>query len=609
MIPILFDKSETAFQTNGIGRLSDCIECEVTEERNGIYELRFVYPVTGRHYEDITEGRIVYCLHDDTGDLQPFDIYRRGVTIDGTVTFYAHHISYRLGNIILNPFTASSCAEAFGRMVSNSINTNPFTFWTDKDVTGTFSVTAPVSVKAILGGMEGSILDVYGKADYEWDKWTVKLYQNRGQNNHVQIRYGKNLTQFIADTDTSGIYNAVVPYWSDGEGSNTVMLPERIITYDGIPTGSEVIPAPMDLSDVWETAPTEEQLRTTAQTRLNNSDAWHPNLNIDIDFIQLWQMPEYEQFTSLQRCALCDTVTIICPELGVDEIEEKVIAVTYDVLNEKYTRMSLGNPRVTFGEQTIAEITSEIAGEYPTMSAVQNALTAATNRISGVNGGYVRYMYDADGNPTELLIMDAPDINNAVNIVRMNVAGIAFSNSGYAPERFTTAWTIDGSFVADFITAGTLNANLLTAGTIMDSSGRSWWNLTNGSLHLALAPSDIGAVSTSEYENGIANMEDYADNAVESLQNNIQLYFHADSDGVRIGKTVGDQETPYSILLTNEKMSFQQYGFEVAYIQYNILHINNVEILDRMTLGDATYGGYFDWIVTDAGIGVKWRGV
>lgn len=609
MIPILFDGSETQFNTNGIGRLSDCFSCSVKEERNGIYEAVFRYPVTGRHYEEITEDKIIYCTHDDTGDLQPFDIYRRGVTINGITTFYAHHISYRLGRIILNPFTAGSCAEAFGRMVSNSINTNPFTFWTDKDVTGTFAVTAPVSVKAILGGMKGSILDVYGKADYEWDKWTVKLHQNRGHNNHVRIRYGKNLTQFTHDTDISETYNAVVPFWSNADGDNLVMLPERVLTYEGMATGTEVKPVPMDLSDVWETAPTEEQLRTRAQARLNASDAWKPNLNIDIDFEQLWQMPGYEEYTSLQRCALCDTVTIIAPELGVDAVEEKIISVTYDVLNEKYTEMSLGDPRVTFGEQTIAEVTSEIAAEYPTTSAVQKALTDATNRISGVNGGYVRYIYDADGNPTELLIMDTPDINTAVNVLRMNNAGIAFSTSGYDPENFDTAWTIDGSFVADFITTGTLNANLLTAGTIMDSSGQSWWNLTDGTLHLAITASDVGAVSQAEYENGIADMENYADNAVETLQNNIQLYFNVDGDGVRIGKKVGDQETPYSILLTNEKMSFQQYGFEVAYIQYNVLHINNVEILDRMTLGDATYGGYFDWIVTDAGIGVKWRSV
>ena len=75
MIPILYDRYETAFASGGLGRLSDCISCIVTEERNGIYECEFVYPITGTHYDMIEHGSIVYVPHDDTGDTQPFVIY------------------------------------------------------------------------------------------------------------------------------------------------------------------------------------------------------------------------------------------------------------------------------------------------------------------------------------------------------------------------------------------------------------------------------------------------------------------------------------------------------------------------------------------------------
>ena len=134
MIPILFDHSETAFTSNGICRLVDCIRCEVTEERNGVYECEFEYPVTGRHYDEITIDRIIYVTHDDSKQPEPFDIYKRSAPINGIVTFNAHHISYRLGNILLDPFTATSCVTALAQFNNYSMTENPFTFHTDKDV-------------------------------------------------------------------------------------------------------------------------------------------------------------------------------------------------------------------------------------------------------------------------------------------------------------------------------------------------------------------------------------------------------------------------------------------------------------------------------------------
>ena len=125
MIPILYEANETSFLSHGIGRLVDCLRLEVTEERDGIFELEFDYPVNGQHYDDITEGRIIASVHDDNKDVQPFDIYGRSAPIDGVVTFYAHHVSYRLQYAILQPFTASSVSEAFSMMASKCVTPCP----------------------------------------------------------------------------------------------------------------------------------------------------------------------------------------------------------------------------------------------------------------------------------------------------------------------------------------------------------------------------------------------------------------------------------------------------------------------------------------------------
>ena len=178
MVPILFAATETAFTSNGLGRLAAAPKCEVTEERNGVYELVMEYPVNGKMYDQIECGKYIYATHDEGKVPQAFQIYNMSTPLDGVVTINAWHISYALNTIIVAPFTAGSCTAAIAGVKTNSMNTNPFTFWTDKSVTADFETTLPMSARAILGGTQGSILDVYGKGEYEFDMYTVKLHLN-----------------------------------------------------------------------------------------------------------------------------------------------------------------------------------------------------------------------------------------------------------------------------------------------------------------------------------------------------------------------------------------------------------------------------------------------
>jgi hypothetical protein len=81
-------------------------------------------------------------------------------------------------------------------------------------------------------------------------------------------------------------------------------------------------------------------------------------------------------------------------------------------------------------------------------------------------GGYIKIVYNAAGQPQELLFMDTDDIQTAVNVIRINKNGIGFSNDGYDPTKFVSAWTIDGKFSADFIATGHLLANYIQGGTL-----------------------------------------------------------------------------------------------------------------------------------------------
>lgn len=485
MIPILFDENSTEFKSNGIGRLSDCIKCEVTEERNGIFEVEFTYPITGKFYSEIKELRIILVDHDERKDAQPFEIYRRSAPINGIVTFNARHITYKLSNVIVSPFTASSITDAFESFRTQSMTENNFTFWTDKTSPGSFSIGVPTSIRAALGGTQGSILDAFGGGEYEFDNYVVKLHQHRGRDNGVTIRYGKNLADIENEVDVGSVYSAVVPYWSDGEATvvyGGVVAGDSGIVYTadwtdetGAPIQDENgehitfnysrrIVVPMDLSSEFEDAPTVAQLEAKAQTILNNNQPWVPRVSIDVDFVQLWQTEEYKNVAPLERVQLCDTVTVYYEALGVNATA-KVIKVVWNALTERYDKMELGDAKTSFVETIMAE-TEQIMSEYPSYSAMDLAIANATELITGGMGGHIVFLYDADGKPTDMLVMDTEDVATAVHVLRINVNGIGFSSNGVSGP-FTSAWTLDGAFVADFITTGTMSAARIHGGTLV----------------------------------------------------------------------------------------------------------------------------------------------
>lgn len=484
MIPILFSKTETQFLSNGVGRLADCISCEVTEERNGLYECEFTYPITGKWYKYIIEnGGIIYATHDDTKQPQPFDIYKWSAPINGIVTFNARHISYRLLGITVEPFTAASCFAALQGIGTNSMQTNPFTFWTDKIVASSFALPAPASARSILAGNAGSILDVYGKGEYEFDKFTVKLHTNRGSNSGVSIRYGKNLSDMTAVMDAGQVFNAVSPFWKGDDGT-LVMLPEKYIVATG--TAGDVC-VPLDLSTDFEEEPTQADLRTRAERYLTENEPWVPDNNITVDFVQLWQTDEYKDYAPLERASLCDTVYISYPALGVSNATAKIIKTVYNTLQDKYSQMELGKPQTTLQEAILSPMEKDISDvEAIAMQKVSDAeLADALSTLTGADGGHIVIGRDAYGKPQAIYIMDTEDTQTAVNVWRFNLNGLGHSHTGFNGPYDDVALSADGKINASMILAGYLTANIIKGGTLTlgglnDENGVIYVNDSNG---------------------------------------------------------------------------------------------------------------------------------
>ena len=464
MIPILYDAGETAFATNGLGGLSDAITCKVTEERNGAYELEMQYPVDGRHFSDITHSRIIWAVPADGKPGQPFRIYKITKPLNGKCTIYAEHISYQLNHIPVMPFTATSCADALNQMVQHAAQDCPFEVWTDKEVDGPFTLLRPEQFRAILNGQQNSITDVYGKGEYEFDRWTVKLHLNRGTNTGVVIRYGKNLTDLKQEENIEGTITGVCPFWASNETGEIVTLPENAIwsaNADNYPYRRTRV---VDFTSDFKEMPTEDQLRTRAEKYIEDNNIGIPDVNIPIKFVPLWQTENYRDLAVLERVNLCDTISVYYDKLGVTATA-KVVKTVYNVLKERYDSIEVGNAKTTLAS-TISQMGETITNQTQNaVSSLRSWVSYQSQLITGGLGGYITFVYNQDGTPAELLVMDQPSIGSAVNLIRMNNGGIAFSNNGYNGP-FVSAWTIDGSFSADFVRTGTMVANRIRGGTL-----------------------------------------------------------------------------------------------------------------------------------------------
>ena len=484
MKPILFPSTATEFTTQGLGALSDAISCIVTEERNGLYELEMQYPQSGIHFSEIQNRCIIYAIPSPYREAQPFRVYRITRPINGIATIYAQHISYDLAGIPVNPFTAGSASEALSGMASHAAVESPFSFWTDKSTTANFSVLVPSASRSVLGGVEGSILDVYG-GEYLFDKFLVRLYNQRGNDNGVVIRYGKNLTDVEQDANISSVATGVLPYWVGAEGE---LVQGNIVNVDG--TFDFVRIMTIDFSSDFENQPTASELETRAMQYIKSNKIGVPSVSISVSFVQLEQTEEYKDLALLEKCDLCDTVTVQFEALGINAKAEIVRIIT-DVLLERYESVEVGDIRANIA-YTIADQQQKIE-KAPTTSAMQKAINNATNWLTSADG-YVIAVKDDNGTWKEILFLDTPSAETAKNVLRINTNGIGFSTNGVnGPYR--NAWTIDGSLVADFITTGTLNAALAKIINI-DAT-----NINTGTLNADLIKA--GAIQS---VNGVTNI-------------------------------------------------------------------------------------------------------
>ena len=469
----VFEATETNFNHNE--NLIRPYSAVVEERANGMYELTIEAPL---EYNNILkEWNIVQV--PTSNDLQLFRIHTVVKTLDMLI-IYASHIFYDLNNNFLDNIrpTNMNTSQVLNHILANTKDTHPFVGFSDVNRVFNANYVRKSPVEAIMSG-DNAILNRWGGFLIR-DNFNIKIV-NSGRDNGYKIEYGKNILGVDVEIDLNDVVTRVMPTWVND--TNVVQyLPERyidspIISNYPFPITKELR---LTLTESLSELPLSElhdYVKSYVEEQWQNG-LDKPKINIKVDFLELSNFEEYKEYSFLETLQQYEKVQIKIPKLDL-ELESVVIFNEYDCLEEKFTKLELGNFKTDLAtsQKNFFELQETINSEDFLTGAINNA----TNLITGNNGGYVVLKTDANNKPYEILIMDTDNIQTALKVWRWNKNGLGFSNNGYSGP-YNTAITNDGKIVADFILAGIFNGNLIRTGAI--EGGTVSWNLDTGALNV-----------------------------------------------------------------------------------------------------------------------------
>lgn len=460
MIPRIYSPTETDFSTNGLGILKDTTKCEIYEVANGKYELELEYPLGTRFDEYFENDYQIKAKPNDQEEYHIFFIDDKDIdTFLDTVTIYAQSRTNRLGRraVTFAEVDSKTGREAMAIIENNMDKKSDIRLYSD--ITTVSSTTFEArNVLNCIAGEQGSLLQYWG-GEIKREPFKLSLLKRRGRDNIGTIRYGKDLSGLKVKLDWTGVKTRIIPYADPQSDTGTT---SRIY---GSPVDSEYI---NNYPDVYteHVQFTEEQgvkdvnsLNKIAKNYFKtiNPGCDKPKISISVEFDKLTDTEEGKEFAKIRNYGLFDTFKIYHRKYKL-YFESKVSGVQYDSLSEKVLKLEAGDTQVAFYQQQAVSIQDKLK-DYATNNYMSSFNDYVSSMITGQGnaGGYV-VLWPKE-KPSNIFIMDNPDLNKAKEVLRMNKNGIAFSKNGWNGP-FNSAWTLDSIFNANFIKTGIIDANV-----------------------------------------------------------------------------------------------------------------------------------------------------
>ncbi|WOK48418.1 phage tail spike protein [Streptococcus equi subsp. equi] len=469
MIPVLYEAKETKFRTFGLGEIADAYEVRVTRERNGNYSLYIKYPLDGVFAWVFKEELKIKSDAGRRTKWQTFEINRVLRNSKDHIEIFARHISMRTQDIALKPFVSGSSIDAESALEvwrDNLVGDDTFDVKSDILTLGSFSweVDKIGNARGALGGVAGSILDVYG-GEYEFDNRTIILHKQMGRKAPTVLEYGRNIVSVEEERLLDGNYTSIYPYvrytpqpkpQEEASGKphigeqeqpeeQLVTLPEFIIDGQYLDLYAQRRIQMVDLSshfndDKNKKEPTAEEIRKLAQKYLKDNNVGAPKISIEVDYIDLSQTLDYQDFRVMEEVELCDIVPLYYPKFGITTETEKVVEIVYDVYTDSNHTIKLG----TIGQSISKSLTGGVTQRIETLENNQKVIT---NNQQQFELNLPKYLNDLNGTK---IWYEKPDDN-----VEHKIGDFWFEKNG----KYQRTWVWDGNQWVKIIDTEDLNPN------------------------------------------------------------------------------------------------------------------------------------------------------
>lgn len=408
MRPILFNKNEQSFDTYGLGELN-VSKGTATRERNGNYTL---YAEISVNDPMVSILKKEMKLKADAGlrtKNQTFEISRIVKDSSNIVKIYGQHISHKLEYMALRNATAfaGSAYSALAIWKGALIGDLTFDVWSDIQTTGkgVFDISKMENARQALGGVEGSILDIYG-GEYEFDNMTVRLHKQLGRTAPTVLEYGRNILSAESDETIESSYTSVLPFATytpdkpEGDTSDsqpdpiTVTLPENYVDskYKDLYAHRRI--KVVDFSSEFKTdsknkdIPTPDKLRTLANDYMERNSIGKPKINTKIEYADLARTLDYADRGWIEEVELCDIVPVYYPQIGLTDETLEITTITYDFVNERNESVEFGD----IGTNVRATMQSGLAGKVDDIAkAQQNFENSLPDYLLNAQGNKVWY--------------------------------------------------------------------------------------------------------------------------------------------------------------------------------------------------------------------------
>lgn len=444
----VFGATDTLFSSNGDIIITP-IKARVKNNDNGDYYLEMV---CGIEYNDYIASNSILVAPTPQGE-QAFRI--RDITKQtNKLTVKAWHVFYDSENYVIQDSYAvdKTCNEAMDYFNENTDNTSPFTM-----LSNITSINSYRCVRKSLYECLQTIINRWG-GHLKRDNWNISILSSIGQDNGITIRYGKNLTNLTAEYNWDNVVTKLLPV-----GANGIMLDEVYI-YSALQYDLPYTKVVNFSQDINEADFTDEEGNV-------DTEAYESALKADLQnqaqaYVDTYCYPlinytlkgQPEKVTDIG-----DTIEVIDERIGID-ILTQVISYEYDAITEQYVALEFGNFTNTLNDllgNLANGVNTTVDNATVTLtSTLQEALQTAQDKIwNALGSSYC--IYEGD----KILVVDTLPKEDATNVIMINSAGIAFSNTGINGN-FVTAWTIDGTFNAQATNVINLTADLIKGGTL-----------------------------------------------------------------------------------------------------------------------------------------------